>query len=102
MTFTLVVLGWVLFRANDLGHATVFYQAMFSFHSGTVSDAVQAAFTHRNAITMAAAATVVFFPRDFFTGTWLVEGDGTRPRSHGRCCWPRRSRPRHSRADSSG
>ena len=76
VTFTLVVLGWVLFRANDLGHATVFYQAMFSFHSGTVSDAVQAAFTYRNAITMAAAATVVFFPRDFFSGTWLVEGDG--------------------------
>ena len=76
VTFMLVVLGWVLFRANDLGHATLLYQAMFSFQTGTVSDAVQAAFTHRNAITMAAAATVVFLPRDFFTGTWLVDGDG--------------------------
>ena len=92
VTFTLVVLGRVLFRANDLGHATVFYQAMFSFHSGTVSDAVQAAFTYRNAITMAAAATVVFFPRDFFSGTWLVEGDGITAAVDGRCCWPRRFR----------
>jgi alginate O-acetyltransferase complex protein AlgI len=76
VTFTLVVLGWVIFRANDLGHAASLYQTMFAFHTGPVSDTIQAAFTHRNTLTLAAAATVILFPRDFFTGTWLVHGDG--------------------------
>ncbi len=30
LTFVLVVLGWVLFRAEDLGHSMVFYKTMFS------------------------------------------------------------------------
>lgn len=32
LTFIVVVLGWVLFRANDLQHSMAFYQAMFSWN----------------------------------------------------------------------
>lgn len=30
LTFFVVILGWVLFRAEDLGHSMVFYKSMFS------------------------------------------------------------------------
>lgn len=35
LTFLVVVLGWVVFRADTVGDALQFYQALFSFRSGT-------------------------------------------------------------------
>ena len=37
-TFLFVILGWVMFRADSVGEATRFYQAMFRFDGRGVSD----------------------------------------------------------------
>ncbi len=39
LTFLFVILGWVMFRAADVGAAWRFYQAMFSFDGPGLSDA---------------------------------------------------------------
>ena len=76
--FLAVVLGWVLFRADDLGHAGEVYAAMFSFDWGLTPE-VAAVLTRRNLITLAAALAVVLLPRGFSGADLLVSRRGLRP-----------------------
>jgi alginate O-acetyltransferase complex protein AlgI len=76
VTFLLVVFGWVIFRADDLAYAGSFYQAMFSASTTPIDDSILAALTHRNVLTLAVAAAIVFAPRGVSTGRWLAQAEG--------------------------
>lgn len=72
LTLLAVMLGWVLFRADDLGHAAGYLQALFSFDFGPGSGVVGAAVGRRVLITLALASTVALLPRDFVGGLYLL------------------------------
>ena len=70
-TLLLVVLGWVLFRADDLGEALDFYGAMASLDPGTLSPAVDAAATPRAQLALAIGVATFLLPRDLVVGRVL-------------------------------
>lgn len=73
-TLLLVVLGWVLFRANGIGQATDFYGAMASVELGSLSPAVDAALTPRAQCALVIGVASFFLPRRFVFGTVLQAG----------------------------
>jgi alginate O-acetyltransferase complex protein AlgI len=76
LTFLLVVLGWVIFRSENLAYAGSFYQAMFSASVGPIDESIRASLTMRNLLMLVGASGIVFVPRDFSGGAWLVEAQG--------------------------
>jgi alginate O-acetyltransferase complex protein AlgI len=54
-----VVLGWVLFRADRVGHATTLYAAMFRFDGAGLSQAYAADISGLQAATLALAFAVL-------------------------------------------
>lgn len=76
-TFILVMVGWVFFRAHDIGQALGILRAMFwPMGHGLPSD-VDVALSDQRLITMALALTVVLLPRTFVFGRVLEFGRGT-------------------------
>jgi alginate O-acetyltransferase complex protein AlgI len=69
LTFLLVVMGWVIFRAENLHVAGRMYGAMFSFGEWSLSELNQASLTGLQVATLVVAyATLAFFGlRDFYT-----------------------------------
>jgi len=59
LTFLLVVLGWVMFRADSVGGAMALYAAMFRFDAAGLSDAYAAGVTRLQAATLALAYAVI-------------------------------------------
>ena len=82
----LVMLGWVVFRADSVTHAMAFYRAMFSFSGFGLAPMVALALTHRVAVVTALASAVVLLPQDFVAGPWLVAGR-RRSLALGRLAW---------------
>ncbi len=76
MVLLLVMLGWVIFRADSVTHAVELYAAMFSFSGFDLAPVVAVAMTHRVAFITALASLVVLLPRDFVAGPQLVSGRG--------------------------
>lgn len=76
LTFFLVLMGWVLFRADSLGHATAFWRAMFSFDFGVLAPEVAIALTTRNAILLAFSTLVLVLPRSFSGSEFVTTGTG--------------------------
>jgi alginate O-acetyltransferase complex protein AlgI len=77
-TFLIVLLGWVLFRAENLGLAADYYRAMFAFDGGftaTVGDAL----TNQATWALVLAAGVVLLPGTISGGRWVTERIGTVP-----------------------
>ncbi|AYC31870.1 MBOAT family protein [Pseudomonas cavernae] len=68
-TFLLVILGWVLFRAENLDVAARMYQAMFSLGDWQLSELGRAGLTDLQVATLVIAyASLAFFGlRDFYT-----------------------------------
>jgi alginate O-acetyltransferase complex protein AlgI len=77
-TFLIVLLGWVLFRADTLGHAIDYYRVMLVPHSG-MTDAVSTALTGQAVAAMAFAALIVLLPGVRNGGRWLAEAGGRIP-----------------------
>ena len=75
-TLLLVIVGWVLFRADSLGEAGNFYRAMLAFDFGPLPAAVDAAVTPQALLVLAAGLVTVALPRDLVLGR-LLEGDWT-------------------------
>ncbi|MDQ0122417.1 MULTISPECIES: MBOAT family O-acyltransferase [Pseudomonas] len=69
LTFLLVVMGWVIFRAENLHVAGRMYGAMFSFGEWSLSELNQASLTGLQVATLVVAyATLAFFGiRDFYS-----------------------------------
>jgi len=71
LTFLLVILGWVLFRAADLGSALVMLQHMLvpDFHG--LTDIVDATVTNQRIIILLIGLSVVLLPAHPVTGPYL-------------------------------
>jgi alginate O-acetyltransferase complex protein AlgI len=59
LTFVLVVLGWVMFRAATVGDAITLYAAMFAFDGAGLSDAYASGMTQLQFATLALAYVVI-------------------------------------------
>ncbi|WP_342246753.1 MBOAT family O-acyltransferase [Pseudomonas sp. OTU5201] len=68
-TFLVVILGWVLFRAENLQVAARMYQAMFSFGGWQLSEFGQAGLTDLQVVTLvvAYASLALFGLHDFYS-----------------------------------
>jgi alginate O-acetyltransferase complex protein AlgI len=78
VTFLLVVVGWVFFRAASIGDAGRMLRHMFVPSGVHVSAAVDAAMNHQRALTLLLAVLVVFLPAGFVLGK-VIEAGRNRP-----------------------
>ncbi len=74
-TLLIVLIGWVLFRAESLPAAIDYYQAMFT-PTGGFTPSVGEVATPKAITLLILASLVVFLPRGRSGGRFLVEGKG--------------------------
>jgi alginate O-acetyltransferase complex protein AlgI len=79
LTFFLVLMGWVLFRADSLGHAIDIFGAMFAFGFNGLAPEVAVALTTRNAVILTLSALVLVLPRSFSGSSLVTTGSGPVP-----------------------
>jgi alginate O-acetyltransferase complex protein AlgI len=60
LTFILVLIGWVMFRAPHIGAAANFYEGMTGLHGGGISEALQWQLDPAALIALAAGLAVIF------------------------------------------
>ena len=77
VTFLLVVVGWVFFRAADLGRALDMVRIMFVPRGGAVPSEVTTVLTDQRTLVFALALLVVLLPKDLVMGR-LVDESRTR------------------------
>jgi alginate O-acetyltransferase complex protein AlgI len=70
-TFLLVVLGWVLFRAADVGDALAVYRAMFALDFGALPTPVDLALTSQAVVALGIGLASVLLPRNLVVGRVL-------------------------------
>jgi len=73
LTFLLVVVGWVFFRAADLGRALDMLRLMFVPRTGEVPAEVTTVLTDQRTLVLALALLVVLMPRDLVMGRVVDE-----------------------------
>ncbi len=78
MTLLLVAVGWVFFRAPDMGAAVAYLRTMFVPTTGPVPDAILAVQTNQRMVVLALASLVFLMPADLVVGR-LVERFDYRP-----------------------
>lgn len=74
LTLLLTVIGWVLFRAPDIGHTAGMLHLMFVPHLVSTSTVLASAST-RAELTLGLALLVVLLPREFVMGRFLEQPD---------------------------
>jgi alginate O-acetyltransferase complex protein AlgI len=74
VAFLLVIIGWVLFRANTIGDAARVYQAMLSFHFHALNPAVHAALNRETVAALLIGLLTVLLPRDRVLGRIVLDG----------------------------
>jgi alginate O-acetyltransferase complex protein AlgI len=74
LTFLLVVIGWVFFRAESLGQAATMLQHMFVPSGFGLPEAVAASLTNQRVLILALALVVVLLPGSFVLGRVLDSG----------------------------
>ncbi|MCY7364150.1 MAG: MBOAT family protein [Frankiaceae bacterium] len=77
LTFLLVVIGWVFFRAADMGRALDMLEVMLVLRSGPVPSEVATLLTTQVTLVFAVGLLVVLLPRDFVMGK-VVDSSRTR------------------------
>ena len=75
LTLLIVIVGWVLFRANSLSYALDYLKAMFVYRSGPMPDALLAVWTHHRIVVLIAGLVVVLFPASLVTGRLIERRD---------------------------
>jgi len=65
LTILIVIVGWVLFRSQDISQAIRFLEAMFTFTDLPLSYELSRALNHRNVLFLLTALPVFFLPADF-------------------------------------
>lgn len=73
LTMLIVIVGWVLFRSQDISQAIRFLQAMFTFTDGPISYELSRALNPRNVLFLLSALPVFFLPGDFLTVRILMD-----------------------------
>ena len=76
VTFTLVCLGWVLFRSRDLPHAMHFFYVMFLPHGGPIPLGLDVYLTTQRLFWWAVGISVIFMPADGQIGRVLTYRSG--------------------------
>jgi alginate O-acetyltransferase complex protein AlgI len=76
LTLLLVIVGWVLFRADDLGHARGLLGAMFAPDGGDLPVDLRIALSTKNVLTMGLASGVALLPASFRAGVLVESGRG--------------------------
>jgi alginate O-acetyltransferase complex protein AlgI len=71
VTFVLVVMGWVFFRADTLGYAFSYLGAMFGGNAGMTPD-VALALSNRAVLTLAIGLGATLLPRRLTLGTFVT------------------------------
>lgn len=79
VTFLIVVVGWVFFRASDLGNAFDMLGAMFWPTGGALPPEVGVALGHQATFVLVASSLVVLLPGGFVLGRYLEFGEGRLP-----------------------
>ena len=64
-TLFIIIVGWVLFRSDDISHAMGFLGVMFTATDVPLSYELSLALNYRNVVFMLAALAVCFMPREF-------------------------------------
>jgi alginate O-acetyltransferase complex protein AlgI len=70
-TLALVMVGWVIFRADSMSDALDYFQALGGFSAASLSVDFRDLMDHRFVTTLVLAGLVVFLPRGFVTGLRL-------------------------------
>jgi alginate O-acetyltransferase complex protein AlgI len=65
ITLLIVIIGWVLFRSEDIAQAIGFLGAMFTLTDLPMSYELSLSLNYRNLLTLMAALPVFFLPGDF-------------------------------------
>jgi alginate O-acetyltransferase complex protein AlgI len=81
LTFLLVVVGWVFFRAESLGQALGFLRHMFIPSGLELSEAVAGSLTNTRSVVLLLALLVVLLPGSFVLGRVLEAGRSVRART---------------------
>ncbi|KZX59261.1 hypothetical protein A3709_15235 [Halioglobus sp. HI00S01] len=70
-----IIIGWVLFRAEDLAHAMVVYSAMFDVtaQSLALSEDVRPLLSSTTLLAMGVGVLAFAMPRDITVGMWLAQ-----------------------------
>ncbi|MFI7531814.1 MBOAT family O-acyltransferase [Streptosporangium sp. NPDC049376] len=76
VTFLLVVVGWVFFRAETMTGAVDVLQAMFGWRPGGLDEFTAFALNHQRTLTLALALGVVLLPASFTLGRLVEAGRG--------------------------
>lgn len=72
ITLFLVIIGWVIFRADNIDQAFNFYWHMFVWNELAVGDELRQALYGREMLVTALACLIVFLPRDWSGFRWLT------------------------------
>ena len=73
ITLLIVVIGWVLFRSEDIAQAIRFLGAMFTLTDWPISYELSRALNYRNLLILMAALPVFFLPGDFSLIRQLID-----------------------------
>ena len=73
-TLLIVVVGWVVFRADSIEHAAHYLQTMFTF-GGLDLGVLARVTTTRAALTLIVSLLVVLLPASYVTGPFLTRPD---------------------------
>jgi len=73
ITLLIIVIGWVLFRSEDIAQAIRFLGAMFTITDWPVSYELSRALNYRNLLILIAALPVFFLPGDFSLIRQLID-----------------------------
>jgi alginate O-acetyltransferase complex protein AlgI len=65
ITLFIIIIGWVLFRSEDIARAIGFLGAMFTLTDLPISYELSLALNYRNLLILMAALPVFFLPGDF-------------------------------------
>lgn len=79
LTFLIVLVGWVLFRAGSIDVAAHYYKAMIIPTGGGLTDAVHTALTNQALVALCVGALVILLPGRRSAGRWLTEAAGLVP-----------------------
>lgn len=77
VTLLLVMLGWVIFRAENVDTAIAYYRALFDVTNLALNPEVAEAITNRGAVTLVLASVVFLLPGSFVAGRWLTRETDT-------------------------
>jgi len=76
VTLGLVMMGWVVFRAESLTDASAYFGALVDFGSPSLSNEFLDLMNHHFIVTILLASLVFLMPRDFVTGARLAAATG--------------------------